>query len=106
MPKMTMPFKWGGERTVDAIDLIATAFSDKPGLAVAAVNKDPETEHTLRIPMTEASQVTVMTLNGDSKDAYNDHGHEGVRVTEADLGMVSELGVTLPPHSVSVIRIG
>ncbi len=106
MPKLTVPFKWGGERTVDAIDLIATAFSDRPGLAVAAVNKDPETEHTLRIPMTETSQVTVMTLNGDSKDAYNDHGHEGVRVTVTDLGMVSELELTLPPHSVSVIRIG
>ena len=54
-----------------------------------------------------SANVTLLTLNGDSKDAYNDKGHEGVRVTETDLGVVSSaLELSLPPHSVNVIRIG
>ena len=50
--------------------------------------------------------MTVMTLNGDSKDAYNDHGHEGVRITESCLGVIGELEIALPPHSVNIIRVG
>ncbi|MBQ2952213.1 MAG: alpha-N-arabinofuranosidase [Clostridia bacterium] len=107
MPQMTVPFKWGGERTVDCLDLIATTFSDKPGLAVAAVNKDAENAHTIRIPLDAPSAITLLTLNGDSKDAYNDVGHEGVRVTETRLGLQEGcVEIALPPHSVSVIRIG
>ena len=107
MPKMTVPFKWGGERTVDCIDLIATAFTDKPGLAVAAVNKDAENTHTVRIPLDMPANVTLLTLNGDSKDAYNDVGHEGVKVTETCLGEITGMAeITLAPHSVNIIRIG
>ena len=107
MPRMTVPFKWGGVRTVDCVDLVATAFSDKSGLAVAAVNKDAETPHTIRIPLEAPTTVTLLTLNGDSKDAYNDVGHEGVRVTETRLGEVHGVAeIPLEPHSVTIIRIG
>lgn len=106
MPRMTVPFKWGGERTVYCVDLIATAFADKPGLAIAAVNKDAENAHTIRIPLDAPAHVTLLTLNGDSKDAYNDVGHEGVKVTETSLGETSgAVEIALAPHSVNVIRI-
>ena len=106
MPKMTVPFKWGGERTVDCLDVIATTFSDHEGLAVAAVNKDPDASHAVSIPLSAPAEVTLLTLNGDSKDAYNDVGHEGVRVTQTSLGLQQgTLEIALPPHSVSVISI-
>jgi len=107
MPVITVPHKWGGERTVDCLDLLATTFSDKPGMAIAAVNKDVEHAHAIAIPLPEPAPVTLLTLNGDSKDAYNDVGHEGVKVTERQLGMCAGvLEIDLPAHSVSVIRIG
>ena len=107
MPTLTVPHKLGGERTVDALDLLATAFSDKPGMAIAAVNKDPESTHTLRMPLDKPANITILTLNGDSKDAYNDVGHEGVAVTETALGLCAdEVLIELPAHSVNVIQIG
>ena len=106
MPTITVPHKWGGERTVDCLDLLATTFSDRPGLAIAAVNKDPGSAHTLRIPLDQPAAVTLTTLNGDSKDAYNDVDHDGVTVTETDLGQYTgELTIELPAHSVSVIKM-
>ena len=107
MPVMTVPHKWGGERTVDCLDLLATTFSDKPGMAIAAVNKDAEHAHVIAIPLDKPARVTLLTLNGDSKDAYNDVDHEGVTVTETDLGLCSDtLEIELPAHSVNIIRIG
>ena len=107
MPTLTVPHKLGGERTVDALDLLATTFSDKPGMAIAAVNKDPESTHTLRMPLDKPANITILTLNGDSKDAYNDVGHEGVAVTETALGLrAGEVLIELPAHSVNVIQIG
>ena len=107
MPTLTVPHKLGGERTVDALDLLATTFSDKPGMAIAAVNKDPESTHTLRMPLDKPANITILTLNGDSKDAYNDVGHEGVAVTETALGLCAdEVLIELPAHSVNLIQIG
>ena len=106
MPAMTVPHKWGGERTVDCLDLLATTFSDKPGMAIAAVNKDAEHTHTITISMDRPAHVTLLTLNGDSKDAYNDVGDGGVYVTERSFGPCSgSLAVELPAHSVNVIHL-
>ena len=107
MPTMTVPHKRGGERTVDCLDLLATTFSDKPGIAIAAVNKDAENTHTITIPLDKAAHITLLTLNGDSKNAYNDVDHEGVTVTETALDLCcGTLEVALPAHSVNIIRIG
>ena len=106
MPVMTVPHKWGGERAVDCLDLLATTFSDKPGMAIAAVNKDGEHAHTIAIPLDKPARVTLLTLNGDSKDAYNDVDLDGVTVTENDLGLCSgAIEIDLPAHSVNVIKI-
>jgi len=106
MPTMVVSHKWGGERTVDCLDLLATTFSDKPGMAIAAVNKDAENAHVITIPLDKHARVTLLTLNGDSKDAYNDVGHDGVTVTETELGVFEgQLSVTLAAHSVNILRI-
>ena len=107
MPTMTVPHKWGGERTVDCLDLLATTFSDRPGMAIAAINKDADNAHTITIPLDQPASVTLLTLNGDSKDAYNDVDHEGVTVTETELSVYDgAVEITLEAHSVNVIRLG
>ena len=105
-PVMTVPHKQGHTVTIDAVDLLATTFSDHPGMAVSAVNKDPDSEHVICLPIESASRVTLRTLNGPDKDAYNDVGREEVCVMCSDLGIHSgSIQITLPAHSVSVIEI-
>ncbi len=106
MPAMTVPHKWDGERTVDCLDLLATAFSDQEGIAIAAVNKDAERAHTITVPLDKPSYITSSTLTGDSKDSFNDVGHIGVRISEKQLGSHSNIQkIELPAHSVSIIHI-
>ena len=106
MPMMTVPHKHGGTRTVNCLDLLATSFSDKPGVAVAAVNKDAQNPHTISIPLEKPVRVTLLTLNGDSKDAYNDVGHDGVAVVQTDLGLCEgEVQIALEAHSVNIIQM-
>ena len=106
MPTLTVPHKYGGDRTVDALDILATTFTHKPGMAISAVNKSPDQAETISIPLSTPGKITLFTLNGDSKDAYNDVDHQGVQVVETDLGTHADsVTITLEPHSVNVIRI-
>ena len=106
MPTLTVPFKGGkGEVTTDALDLLATAFTDKDGIAICAVNKDPDKAHTITLPA--GACATQLLLNGPSKDAYNDVDRNECVITEQALEAKDGLlTVTLPAHSVSVIKIG
>ena len=106
MPKLTVPFKGGkGEVTTDALDLLATAFTDKDGMAICAVNKDPDKAHTITLPA--GACATQLLLNGPSKDAYNDVDRNECVITEQALEAKDGLlTVTLPAHSVSVLKIG
>ena len=106
MPTMTVPHKYGGERTMDTLDILATTFTHKPGMAISAVNKSPDQTETISIPLSTPGKITLFTLNGDSKDAYNDVDHQGVQIVETDLGTHADaVTITLEPHSVNVIRI-
>ena len=90
----------------DLIDTVTTAFADRKGIAVAAVNKDPDHEQALIIDADISGQVTVRSICGDSKDAYNDIDHEGVTIEETSVGSYSRpMKIMLKPHSVNVIRI-
>ena len=107
VPTMDVPHKQGHTVTVDAVDLLATTFSDRPGMAVAAVNKHPDEAKVIRIPLEHPAPITMLTVNGASKDSYNDVGREDVRITETALGMREGVAeITLAPHSVNVIKIG
>lgn len=106
-PTLTVPHKTDGERTIDTLDLLATTFSYRPGIAISAVNKHPDAAQTICIPLAQAEKVRVLTLNGPTKDSYNDVGREEVCIAISDLGVCDgELQVILPPHSVNVIEIG
>lgn len=92
---------------VELIDTVVTSFRDKAGCAVAAVNKDSEKSISICLDLEAEGAVRIHTLNGDSTESYNDIGHHGVAVTQAELGWYEcGMKVVLPPHSVSVIEIG
>ncbi|MBQ7848908.1 MAG: alpha-N-arabinofuranosidase, partial [Clostridia bacterium] len=106
-PKMEVKNKQGKPVTVDAVDLLATTFSEKAGMAVAAVNKHPDEAQLIRIPLEAPAHVTLYTLNGESKDSYNDVDREDVTIRTRSLGLCGEcLEVVLEPHSVNIIEIG
>ena len=109
-PTAAFPGPDGKDVTTDLLDVTATSFSDRNGLAIGAVNKDPEQEHALVLDLTDASlegaEVTVRYICGESKDSYNDIDQEEVPVLTRSEGTYHPgISVTLPPHSVSVIEI-
>lgn len=106
LPTMTVTHKQGHSVTIDSLDLLATTFSDKPGMAIAAVNKEPETVQTIVLPLTGCTQVILHTINGESKDSYNDVDHDGVTTTVANLGThENRVEIRLEPHSVNLIEL-
>ena len=106
LPTMTVPHKQGHSVTVNSIDLLATTFSDKPGTAIAAVNKDPENSFFITLPLECRMHAVLHTINGESKDSYNDVDHNGVNTVKTDLGLhEGAILITLAPHSVNVIEL-
>ena len=94
----------GKTKTVDAIDAVVT-YGD--GMyAVAACNKDPENAYTLSLNMLgdTVSQMRIHTVNGSSKDSYNDIGHTEVGIRTSEWIPYAD-EITLEPHSVNVIEI-
>lgn len=107
MPVLDVTGKKGERLTVDALDIIVTKWSDRPGLALAAINKEPVQMQPIvlsfRIP---GSRVKMYTVSGSSTESYNDVNHEEVRIEEKDLGnFEEEMEIMLSPHSVNVIQI-
>ena len=97
----------GQEEELELLDVLVTAFTEGPGYAIAAVNKDPEKEQKLELHFDAAGPVHIYSLCGDSKDAYNDVDHTGASIEEWSPGSFSYgMSVTLKPHSVNVIQIG
>jgi len=98
--------KQGHSVTIDNLDLLATTFSEKLGMAIAAVNKDPDKACTITLPLNGRVQVIQHTINGESKDSYNDVDHDGVRTVIKDLGQQEDsVEITLEPHSVNLIKL-
>lgn len=106
LPKMTVPHKQGHRVTIDSLDLLATTFTGKPGMAIAAINKDPEHAYPIALPLSGKTQVILHTINGESKDSYNDIDCDGVHTVKHDLGMhESRVEIELEPHSVNLIEL-
>jgi len=106
VPTMTAAHKQGHSVTVDSLDLLATTFTGKPGMAVAAVNKDPEHACTVTLPLAGRTQIVLHTVNGESKDSYNDVDHEGVTTKKQALGLhEGSMEIALEPHSVNLIEL-
>ena len=107
VPLMQVNHKEGHKVEVDAVDIVCTKWSDRPGLAVAAVNKEAEAEQTITLSCDGvAGQAKMYTVSGNSTESYNDVDHEEVRIEEFDLGTYENgMQITLRPHSVNVIQI-
>ena len=106
-PKMNVTHRQGRNFDVDAVDLVVTSWSDKPGIAVAAVNKEAEKEHTITLNFDyDGREVRVYTVAGESTESYNDIDREEVRVEEGEvMAYTKGMEITLSPHSANVIQI-
>ena len=106
LPTMTVTHKQGHSVTIDSLDLLATTFSDRSGMAVAAVNKDPDKPYTITLPLSGKTQIILRTINGESKDSYNDVNHNGVTTATTDLSThEGSIEIALAPHSVNLIEL-
>ncbi len=107
MPQITVKDKQGETCQIDALDVVATKFSDQPGLAISAVNKDAAAEHSLVLGFHGLpGQITMYTICGCSTESYNDIHHEEVSTEEKKLGLFEKgTQISLPPHSVNLIQI-
>lgn len=108
VPEMRVTGKDGKERTVKALDMLATTWSDRPGLALAVVNKHRTESFRIGLPGGHAGdKVVVYRLNGESEDSYNDVGRTQIRIRQEELGAYQEgMEVMAAPHSVNIIQIG
>lgn len=107
VPCMHVTGKNGQETDVETLDLLATTWSDRPGTALAAVNKHPSDSAAIRLSTAfEAMNVVIYRLNGSSPDSYNDVDRTEVSIRKEELGMFREnMEISVEPHSVNVIQL-
>lgn len=123
IPVLSLTGKDGKSAQVEALDILASRFSDKPGIAVSAVNKDANVAQNLslyglenEISKQEGNKqetsgesertVVIYTVCGQSTESYNDVDHEEVFIEKKELGRYMEgMEISIPPHSVNVIQV-
>lgn len=107
MEKMRVRNKSGICEDTDVLDIVATAFSNREGYAIAVVNKSARESKMLQIDLEASGNVQIYYLSGESTESYNDVGREEISIRceqagEYFLGME----VLLKPHAVEIIQIG
>lgn len=107
VPRMSVTHKNGTPVRVNILDIVATKWSDKPGIAVAIVNKHGTEAQYIELDLGETrGQAVLYTLNGPDKDSFNDVNSWQVGITKYDLGYVTKgLSLQIPPHSVNVLQV-
>lgn len=107
MPTLEVTSKKGEKLVIDALDLVVTKWSDRSGIALAVVNKDPDRTHSITLPLeVSGSRVMKYTVRGNSIESYNDVDHEEVRIEKTEPGMYEEgMEIMLEAHSINVIQI-
>ena len=100
------PTRDGKGTEVPLLDILVTKYSDREGVAVSCVNKDPAEKKELTLQLDFEGELTMHVLNGPDKDSYNDVGRTevGVRVLPSRPYKRGDK-VKLAPHSVSVLVI-
>ncbi len=87
-------------------DVLVTAYSDRPGLSIAAVNKDSEKAHSLTLNLEASGTVIRYFICGDSTESYNDIDHTAVTIQKKNEGLFTKgMTIQLPPHSVNILQI-
>lgn len=97
----------GEKEEIDVVDVCVTEFSDRPGLAVALVNK-LETEYAaVQLDFEAAGEMKGYYICGESVSSYNDIGRTQVVIQQEQIGTFRRgIEVRLRPHSVEIIQIG
>lgn len=94
-------------REVPALDAIATCDESGKTFALALTNRHPDEAVECRFTLDErvlARSVQATTLSGDSPDAYNDISQPERVVPEVRTLHPKDGMVSLPPHSVTMLR--
>ena len=107
IPKMEVLHKNGMSVNVNVLDIIATRWSDREGIAVAIVNKHRTEKQYIELDIGDREgQAVLFTLNGPSEDSYNDVNNQQVGITKHNLGQAkNKLLLEISPHSVNVLQI-
>jgi alpha-L-arabinofuranosidase len=110
MPRLRVKNKAGVEESVEALDMAVTVDTAGGGsdVVIAAVNKDPVNAHNVELEFQgekNPSRYTIHTLAGSGTEAYNDIGHDdAIPGAMASSAWSSGSAISLPPHSVNMIR--
>ena len=105
-----MPLESFNGAQVKLIDVAAAVRTSDGAVTVCAVNKHDTQRSDLELALqgdtAQRRTVTVYTVNGASKDSYNDIDREqvGISVTKSAIG-ADTVKIELPPHSVNMIVI-
>lgn len=107
IPTMNVNSKSGDKTVVDTLDILATSWSDRAGIALAAVNKHAFESQSISLNYeAEGAEVAIYSITGKSKDSYNDRDWNEVIIEEKKIGAFRKgMQVELAPHSVNVIQI-
>ena len=87
------------------LDTAATASEDGSRIAIAAVNKHPDEFREFSVILSsQPREYRLMTVNGPSKDSFNDLTHTDVKIKEGEWKPASgrEVTVSLEHHSVNI----
>lgn len=99
-----------GNRGTPVIDAVLTSNEEGTQFVYAIVNKDPEREIEVELDFSMLGKkapirLTGKVLSGKSCDDYNDIGAENRVVPKSRSFQVRNGTVSLPPHSLSFIRV-
>ena len=91
---------------VEVLDIVPTYDTKNNLYAVSVVNKDAKEARSFSIDQMGApvTEYRVITVNGDSPEAYNDIDHTGVTLCEGSWQPLTENELVFGPHSVNVVQ--
>ena len=103
---MNVVSRAGEDCEVEVLDIVPTYDTKNNLYAVSVVNKDAKEARSFSIDQMGApvTEYRVITVNGDSPEAYNDIDHTGVTLCEGSWQPLAEKELVFGPHSVNVVQ--
>lgn len=103
MPTLNVLGKDEKPHIIDTLDILATCYSDRPGLAISVVNKHPSEPYSITLqPDCLQKTVHLYSITSPSVDSYNDVNRNEIYIHEST---VDTPFIMLEPHSVNIIHI-
>lgn len=92
---------------VPALDALATCSDDRRQIAIAFINRHPQSPARWKLAIGNGKRIGSMKatiLSGDSTDAYNDPAHPNRVVPEERELILENSSFELPPHSIAILQ--